>query len=220
MEKNIVSIYKITNIINGKTYIGFDSKYPRRIGCHLKDSKRNKQSPLCEDIRKYGWDNFNHELLYQSWDSQHCLKVMENHFIVENNSYNNGYNRTLGGNGTLGSPRPKTQEMKKYMSDFMKINNPRKNYVFSKEEKENHSEKMKLFYENNPDRKPIGEKNGMFGKKQTTEWKKQHSETIKKLHKEERYEIKKTECVHCGLITTVQNIKRFHNEKCMWKTLL
>jgi hypothetical protein len=37
---------------------------------------------------------------------------MENHFIVENDSYNNGYNMTLGGEGTLGLVIPEERRLK------------------------------------------------------------------------------------------------------------
>lgn len=214
MEKNIASIYKITNNSNGKCYIGFDISYPKRIKQHYEDSQRGKNSPLCEDIRKYGWENFSKELLYQSWDSRHCLKVMENHFIVENNSFDNGYNRTLGGNGSLQSPRPKSEEWKKKHSQRMKENNPRKGYRFSDKEKQKHSEIMKNFYQNNSDKILYAEKNHMYGKKHTEEWKKKHSESMKKNQNSVKSMTVKRPCDKCGFITTLGNLSRYHNEKC------
>lgn len=219
MEKNIASIYKITNNVNGKCYIGFDTSYPKRLKQHLNDSKRGKKSPLCEDIRFYGWENFNKELIYQSWDNEHCLKIMEKHFIIENDSFVDGYNRTLGGNGSLKSPRPKSKEWKKKHSERMIENNPRKGHKFSEEEKKNHSNTMKDFYLNNPDKILFAEKNPMFGKKHSEEWKKNHSEKMKKNTNSVKSMIVKRPCSKCGFMTTLGNLARYHNEKCKKTTL-
>jgi group I intron endonuclease len=212
MEKNIASIYKITNKLNGKSYIGFDICYPKRIKQHYRDSQKGKKSPLCEDIRKYGWENFSKDLLYQSWDPRHCLKVMENYFIIENNSYDNGYNRTLGGNGSLGSPRPKSIKQLKQMSTYMKENNPRKGYKFTTDEKEHHSHIMKKFYEENPDKILIGEKNPMYGKEHSVEWRINHSNILKEKYKNgEMKKIEKVKCSYCDLKVVPGNLRRHEN---------
>jgi group I intron endonuclease len=215
MEKNIASIYKITNEINGKCYIGFDISYPKRIKQHYNDSKRGVNSPLCNDIRKYGWENFTKELLYQSWDIVHCLKNMENTFIVENESYINGYNRTLGGNGSLGSPRKKSEQWKSKHSKRMLENNPRKGYKFSEKEKQRHSKFMKEYYEKNPDKILFGEKNSMYGKKHSVEWRKKHSLMMKNNKKGVQSMTIKKACGKCGFITTLGNLARYHNDKCV-----
>ena len=98
---NIYSIYKATNKINGKVYIGFDSNWPKRHNEHKADSKRRK-TKFCNAIIKYGWDNFEWHIIYQSKDYNHTLEKMENQFIVEYDSYRNGYNSTLGGEGSKG----------------------------------------------------------------------------------------------------------------------
>ena len=104
----IYTIYKIECIINNKIYIGFDSNYPSRINDHVKTSLGNKLNYILHKaIRKYGWDNFKYQEIYQSLDKDHCLKVMENYFINEYKSYyllenSNGYNMTLGGEGIFG----------------------------------------------------------------------------------------------------------------------
>lgn len=219
MEKNIASIYKITNKITGKIYIGFDSLYPRRLRQHLNNSKKGIISPLYNDIREYGWDNFLKELLYQSWDREHCLNNMEKYFIMEYNTLIGGYNQTLGGDGTLSSPRPKSEQWKKKHSQRMKDNNPRKGYIYSKEEKEKRSARMVEYYDNNPQKRPFGEKNGMFGKTHSEEWRKNHSEKMKNGNGLSAMIVKKP-CLHCGKIMTLGNLKRWHNEKCIfnqWK---
>lgn len=47
------------------------------------------------------------------------------------------------------------------------LGNPRYGYKYSQNEKNKHSAVMKDYYLNNPDKMPIGKKNGMFGKKQS-----------------------------------------------------
>lgn len=95
---SIYSIYKIQNKLNGKCYIGFDSNYPNRIRDHITESKKSRRNTkFYNAIRKYGWENFDITVLYQSKEFEHTLNVMENHFITENDSYHNGYNSTTGG---------------------------------------------------------------------------------------------------------------------------
>lgn len=114
---NIYSIYKVTNKINHKTYIGFDSNWPNRKQSHYYNH-RSKSCPKFQfyyALKKYGWDNFEWEVIYQSKDCQHTLNVMEQFFINEHNSYKNGYNQTEGGQGTFGkkqSPASKKKQSK------------------------------------------------------------------------------------------------------------
>jgi predicted GIY-YIG superfamily endonuclease len=103
---NIYSIYKVTNLVNGKIYIGYDSDWPIRISQHRGTYKRTNYA-FYYAIRKYGWDNFCWECIYQSKDEHHTKNVMETHFIEYYRSYVgfddcNGYNMTLGGDGTSG----------------------------------------------------------------------------------------------------------------------
>ena len=98
---SIYSIYKVTNTINGKVYIGFDSNWPKRKSVH-KSLSKNPTQKFHKALKKHGWDNFTWEIIYQSKNKEHCLNVMEPHFITENNSFKNGYNMTLGGEGTFG----------------------------------------------------------------------------------------------------------------------
>lgn len=105
----IYSIYKVVNLINGKVYIGFDSNWPSRQWAHFYNHRAAScpNWPFYNALRKYGWENFHWEIIYQSKDGDHCKNVMENYFIQEHNSFinfsdSNGYNSTLGGEGTFG----------------------------------------------------------------------------------------------------------------------
>jgi group I intron endonuclease len=97
----IYSIYKATNKINNKSYIGFDSNWPMRKYKHKERSEKSNQALYCA-IRKYGWNSFEWEIIYQSLDGKHCLKYMEPFFILEYQTYTQGYNMTIGGDGSVG----------------------------------------------------------------------------------------------------------------------
>tara|TARA_R110000868_G_scaffold403369_2_gene680548 strand:- start:5 stop:580 length:576 start_codon:yes stop_codon:yes gene_type:complete len=97
------TIYKATNSINGKSYIGFDSAWPKRMSRHLENASYNRGGKFYDAIRKYGWDKFQWQIIYQSEDKEHTLNVMEPHFIKEHNTFNQGYNMTEGGEGCFGA---------------------------------------------------------------------------------------------------------------------
>lgn len=91
-------IYKITNTITGKSYIG-QTIMPllRRWRVH-KSAKRN--TPLCNSIRKHGADKFTLEVLCAVLSKEY-LDEMEIHFIKYYNTLApNGYNLLAGGNAS------------------------------------------------------------------------------------------------------------------------
>lgn len=108
---DIYTIYKSTNKINEKSYIGFSKDFNKRINEHLKSVGKSK-SAFHSAIKKYGVDNFVWEIIYQSKDYYHTKNIMEKYFIIEYNTHidnGNGYNMTLGGDG-LSYPSLKTRE--------------------------------------------------------------------------------------------------------------
>ena len=92
-------IYKITNKINNKHYIGKTEKSNpyKRWKEHIYASKqlRNKNRPLYRAINKYGSENFVFEVLFYAFDTN----LMEVYFIELYNSCRKGYNATFGGDG-------------------------------------------------------------------------------------------------------------------------
>jgi group I intron endonuclease len=94
----IYTVYIATNKFNSKVYIGYTNNLKKRITQHFVDSK-TKKTKFYTAIRKYGFENFTFNILYQSKDGEHCLTVMEPYFIKEYNSYEKGYNGDLGGRG-------------------------------------------------------------------------------------------------------------------------
>lgn len=114
MGKNCGIIYKITNISNGKIYIGKTKKYygknetklrgiKGRLNRHINDAinKRDYCPLLCKAIRKYGKNNFIIEQLTQC--KLELTSDLEIAFINYYNSTNfkKGYNISKGG-GALG----------------------------------------------------------------------------------------------------------------------
>jgi len=96
-------VYLIENLINSKKYIGITTQgYKKRFKQHIKDAKNKRyNSALHHAIRKYGIENFTIEVIEfaDSWDDL-CEKETDN--ISKYDTYNNGYNLTLGGEGSKG----------------------------------------------------------------------------------------------------------------------
>ncbi len=92
-------IYKVTNLITNKCYIGKTIKtLNERKKSHLKNIRNNVQSKFYNSVRKYGKDNFIWEILIEC-EKISLLNELECFFIEKYNSFNNGYNMTLGGDG-------------------------------------------------------------------------------------------------------------------------
>lgn len=101
-------IYKFTNKINGKCYIGQSVSLENRRKSHKRNYK-NKNLPSYESnfykaLRKYGFDNFDYEIICQSDNfSIEDLNYYEQYYVKYYDSYHNGYNMNYGGNATGGN---------------------------------------------------------------------------------------------------------------------
>jgi len=112
-------IYLVTNKVNNKKYVGFTIQTIRRrwkshIWMAMSGYKHSSSSNIYfyNAIRKYGPENFIIEQIYESEDINHTKNVMENFFILKYNTFWNceeGYNSTLGGEGTIGYKRTPEQ---------------------------------------------------------------------------------------------------------------
>lgn len=94
-------LYKITNIHNGKiyigkTYIGYLNRWNRHVLDAIRND-RNNNYKFANAIRKYGKDAFKVEKLLDA--EEDVLEQKEVEYINLYDSYNNGYNSTLGGEG-------------------------------------------------------------------------------------------------------------------------
>ena len=91
-------IYKITNTINGKSYIGQTIQNVKERfyqHCATKCSKAVLDMAIHRAIKKYGKSNFTVEVI-EEVDSTN-LNDRERYWIKYYDSYNNGYNSTKGG---------------------------------------------------------------------------------------------------------------------------
>ena len=62
-------IYKITNTINSKKYIGFTTNLHERLKSYRNVRKRDSRV-IAKAIRKYTWKKFVFEVIYCSLDSR------------------------------------------------------------------------------------------------------------------------------------------------------
>lgn len=116
-------VYKATNKINGKVYIGITTKtLKHRISIHKKDSK-TKNTYFYKAIKKYGFDNF----IWEEIDTASSIEELhdkEIYYIKHYDSFDNkekGYNTTSGG----GSLYQITEEERQARSERAKgENNP------------------------------------------------------------------------------------------------
>lgn len=93
-------IYKVINDINDKIYVGKTlSSLEKRFTEHKEDSHRHQEQirPLYRAMNKYGCDKFHIELIEEC--PIESLSNREIFWINFYNSYENGYNATLGGDG-------------------------------------------------------------------------------------------------------------------------
>lgn len=91
----MIGIYKITNKINNKKYIGQSINIEARWKEHLANIHSDKQNLIYKAMRKYGVENFIFEVIEIC--NEDDLDKKEIFWIKHYDSYNNGYNMTLGG---------------------------------------------------------------------------------------------------------------------------
>ena len=145
-------VYCHTNKINNKKYVGITGK---DVNIRWKNGKGYSSSTHFNSaIQKYGWDNFNHDILFDGLSKQEAEdKERELILSLHLKDRRYGYNLTDGGEGTNGYCF--TEEQKKKMSEKQKgsnsifygkkrtkefceiISKARKGMVFSEKHKKN-----------------------------------------------------------------------------------
>lgn len=131
-------VYQHINKINGKRYIGITKQKPEsRWGLN---GINYKNSPyLYAAIQKYGWDNFEHEILFDNLTKEEaCSKEIEliAYFNTQNKQY--GYNIMEGG-----SAPSIPEEIRKIMSEKMRGNKNGLGHICSEEKKQKISKAQK-----------------------------------------------------------------------------
>lgn len=159
-------IYKATNKIDGKSYIGQTvQKLKERAKRHL--NGRVRRSYFRNALLKHGMENFTWEVL-EKCDSKKELDEMEFHYIKQYDTHvrnGSGYNLTWGGEGTHGF---KMSEETKDKLRYIRSNKTRKRMSRAAKNRKYSEEAIKKFKTMNS-----GIDNGMYGKK--------HSEKTLKL---------------------------------------
>ena len=174
-------IYKITNTINNKFYIGMTSKtIQERFDRHLRNVKYGGDTHLYNAMRKYGPENFLIEEVCEGMDEKEIEMISK---------LKPQYNQTEGGTGGDTSKSEKfINSMKEYHAK-----KPREEYATYGMKDKNHSEdtktlqskKRKEHWDSLSDeelkergKKVAGSNNGMFGKTPKNAMKVIYNDTI------------------------------------------
>lgn len=117
MTQKIWSLYKITNSINSKVYIGQATNVSKRWSDHRRAAENNRPvQPIHYAMIKYGLNNFVFDNI-ASCRSQDDANWLETELVSQYDSFisnDKGYNATLGG-----MTAPKSEEWKAHMRIVM-----------------------------------------------------------------------------------------------------
>jgi len=98
MNKKIKGhIYIHKNKLNGKCYVGQTIWTPVKRRWGKNGIYYRKDSAFGRAIKKYGWNNFEHIIIPTIYETIEELNKAEQEMIIEVDSFNNGYNSTMGG---------------------------------------------------------------------------------------------------------------------------
>ena len=191
-------IYKATNKVNHKCYIGITSRSLEKRMVEHKYGSTTPKSYFHKAIHKYGMDNFEW-LIIDECDTRDELNDMEVYYIKQyhSRSFDWGYNLTEGGDGGHGH-KPTEETLQK----LRKCHGGKNNGMYGKP----HTKESKLLMSVNRKGKTSGKNNPMYGKKgkdNPNYGRKQPQEEINKRTK--TYKI----IFPDGSIRTIQNMNKF-----------
>ena len=215
--KKVRGIYKVTNKINGKVYIGQSVDIGRKWRTHM-----NAKDDIYfhKAIQKYGVENFEWEVIEQC--KKKDLDEREIYWIEYYDSFNKGYNCTKGGDGVhsgvhAGEKNPnwkggvsldpeyskkhyetKKEQAKQQMKEHYEANKEKykgKTKEYYQANKEKRKQQMKEYYETNKEKikqyiKQYNEVNKEKRKQQYKQYYQAHKEKRKEKVKE-YYEVHK-----------------------------
>ena len=196
-------IYKTTNLINNKIYIGLSTKSVEESTDYYGSGKLIKEA-----IQKYGKENFTKEIIENHIENFDNLKAREIYWIEYFKSYASydNYNLTLGGEGTLGRKfsDDSIKKISKNHADVSGSNNP----MYGKHH--NHETKAKISKVHK-------------GKVLTEEHKLKIAEASRNISDETRtkmsdtrlnYKQNQIECPHCKKVGGNSLMTRYHFDNC------
>lgn len=128
MDEEKGKIYKITNKENGLIYIGCTiNSLVYRFNQHLYRCFTSEyKSKLYNSMRKYGKENFIIELIEEC--DLNVIYETEKKYIEQYDSFNNGLNSTIGGEGCLGYTH--SPEIRQKISENTKNGNSHKGKTY------------------------------------------------------------------------------------------
>lgn len=125
------TIYQALNTVNKKSYIGFTTETPsERWTKHKSSARRGSRTHFHCSIRKNGPETFSLTVIEEGMDDDYGLCVREPYWI---SVLKPEYNRTAGGEGTLGNKPSKEQSQAQ--SVFMTGNKLAMGYRWSEKQK-------------------------------------------------------------------------------------
>lgn len=142
-DEKIYCVYKHTSP-SGKVYIGITNKQPPERRWYSGGIGYKRQQLFWRAIQKYGWDNFEHEILFKNLTKEEaCEKEIELIKIYDSANPNKGYNCSSGGENSLAGVKwtdnMRNNRSKLYIGD----GNPFYGKKHSKESREKMSESQK-----------------------------------------------------------------------------
>jgi group I intron endonuclease len=143
-------IYKATNKINGKVYIGQTVRtLEARKSGHVQSAKKGSKNHFHRAIRKYGIDNFDFEVVCEATTKEE-LNELEKYYIKYFNCIEEGYNMVADGHTNImfnaearakHDAKMRTDEVRTKISNSMK--EYRKQHPFTESHKKKLSDKAK-----------------------------------------------------------------------------
>ena len=183
-----MTIYQITNTVNGKIYIGktvqtIERRFKEHIWVSHRETATQSNTYLHNAIRKYGKEAFIVTELESGFGSEEALNEAEIRYISDLSPQ---YNMTKGGDG---GPSPTSEEHKKRISDSLKgrkrseetkrkISDAHKGKKLSEEHKRKMSESMKGKPKSEDHIRKMSE--SRKGRKLSEETKRKISESVKR----------------------------------------
>ena len=109
MKEKISCVYKLTNLLNGKIYIGKANDFYKRMYHH---ARAKADTYLGNAIRLYGWKNFFSEVLEECKVADLCERETFYILLLKSNDRDVGYNILISGFDRTGIPHSEKTKIK------------------------------------------------------------------------------------------------------------